>query len=123
MPADDAPARWINCLAIMLPLSRLGVTRMSAWPATSETMPLAATAAGEIALSKASGPSTLPPVNLAPVVHLADGRGEERRGQLAGHGFDGREQRHQRRLHADGDGEIDGVLDDVFQALRDRARC
>ena len=35
---------------------------MSAWPATWETIPFSAAAAGLTALSKASGPSTRPPV-------------------------------------------------------------
>src|SRR6056297_196008 len=61
-PAASASARWINCLAIMLPLSRFGATRISARPATSDSIPLAATASGEMALSKANGPSTSPPV-------------------------------------------------------------
>src|SRR6185369_13951448 len=54
MPALAAPPRNSSCLASMLPLSRLGTTRMSAAPATSETMPLMRAAAAETALSNAS---------------------------------------------------------------------
>ena len=46
----------------MLPASRSGTTRMSATPATGETMPFSAAASGLIALSNASGPSSTPPV-------------------------------------------------------------
>src|SRR5580704_1165914 len=62
MPAICAPARYSSCLASMLPASRSGTMRMSARPATGERIPLARAASGETALSKASGPSSTPPV-------------------------------------------------------------
>ena len=55
-------ARKVSCLASMLPASRSGTSRMSARPATGETMPFSAAAASLTALSKASGPSSTPPV-------------------------------------------------------------
>ena len=57
-PAASAPARYISCLASILPASRSGTSRMSAWPATGETMPLVLAASMLMALSKASGPSS-----------------------------------------------------------------
>ena len=62
MPALSAPARYCSCLATMLPASRSGTSRMSAWPATGETIFLIRAASSLIALSKASGPSSRPPV-------------------------------------------------------------
>src|SRR6185437_15749373 len=62
MPADEAPARYTICLASMLPVIKSGATRMSAWPATGDSMPLIAAAATDTALSKARGPSSIPPV-------------------------------------------------------------
>ncbi len=62
MPAESAPARYCCCLARMLPASRSGTSRMSARPATADTMPLVRAASSEIALSNASGPSSRPPV-------------------------------------------------------------
>src|SRR5438034_533436 len=61
-PASCASPRYSSCLASMLPDSRSGTTRMSARPATADSIPLAFAAASEIALSKASGPSRIPPV-------------------------------------------------------------
>src|SRR5271169_1288603 len=46
----------------MFPASRSGTTRIWARPATSDLMPLILAASGSTALSKASGPSTMPPV-------------------------------------------------------------
>ena len=46
----------------MLPASRSGTTRICARPATSDLMPLIRAASGSMALSKASGPSSMPPV-------------------------------------------------------------
>ena len=46
----------------MLPLSRSGTTSTSACPATGEAMPLVRAAVIDTALSKASGPSSTPPV-------------------------------------------------------------
>src|SRR5208337_2964278 len=40
-----------------VPASRSGTTRMSAWPATADTIPLVRAASSETAVSKASGPS------------------------------------------------------------------
>jgi hypothetical protein len=60
-PQLAAPARYSSCLASMLPASRSGTIRMSAWPATGEAMPLMRAASAEIALSKASGPSSTAP--------------------------------------------------------------
>ena len=62
IPAASALARKIRFLASMLPASRSGTTRIWAWPATADLMPLILAASGSIALSKASGPSTTPPV-------------------------------------------------------------
>ncbi|OIQ80686.1 hypothetical protein GALL_375510 [mine drainage metagenome] len=45
----------------MLPDSRSGAIRMSASPATGETMPLVRAARSDTALSNASGPSSRPP--------------------------------------------------------------
>ena len=46
----------------MLPASRSGTIRIWARPATAERMPLFSAASGSMALSKASGPSSTPPV-------------------------------------------------------------
>src|SRR5262249_32898787 len=61
MPADCASPRYSSCLASMLPDSRSGTTRTSACPATGDSTPLIFAASSEIALSNASGPSTIPP--------------------------------------------------------------
>jgi len=61
-PVISASARYSSCFASMLPDSRSGTTRMSARPATAERMPLVLAATMEMALSKASGPSSTPPV-------------------------------------------------------------
>ena len=61
-PALSALARKLSCLARMLPASRSGASRMSGSPATSDRMPLICAASLLIALSKASGPSSSPPV-------------------------------------------------------------
>lgn len=45
----------------MLPDSMPGTIRMSASPATGETMPLALAASGDTALARARGPSSSPP--------------------------------------------------------------
>ena len=59
-PAVAASPRYSSCLASMLPLSRSGTTRMSARPATSETMPLVRAAATDLAAQRVvSGASTL----------------------------------------------------------------
>ena len=62
MPAESALARKARFLASMLPASRSGTTRICARPATSDLMPLIRAASGSMALSKASGPSRMPPV-------------------------------------------------------------
>ena len=62
MPAASAFERNVRFLASMLPASRSGTTRICAWPATGEWMPLIRAASGLMALSKASGPSSSPPV-------------------------------------------------------------
>ncbi|CFP15955.1 Uncharacterised protein [Bordetella pertussis] len=61
MPAAWALARKLRFLASMLPASRSGTTRTCARPATGETMPLTCAASGLMALSSASGPSSMPP--------------------------------------------------------------
>ena len=62
IPAASAWARKLRFFASMLPASRSGTTRIWAWPATGEVMPLIRAASGSMALSKASGPSSIPPV-------------------------------------------------------------
>ena len=62
MPAKSALAMNDRFFASMLPASRSGTTRICARPATSDLMPLIRAASGSIALSKASGPSRMPPV-------------------------------------------------------------
>src|SRR5262245_58030976 len=62
MPAASALVRKVRFLASMLPASRSGTTRICARPATSDVMPLILAASGSAALSKASGPSSTPPV-------------------------------------------------------------
>jgi hypothetical protein len=62
IPAASAPAMYCSCFASMLPASRSGTSRISALPATFDTMPLVRAACSEIALSNASGPSSTPPV-------------------------------------------------------------
>src|SRR3546814_2321945 len=44
-PAASAPPRKVSCLASILPASRLGTTRTSAFPATGETIPFSRAAA------------------------------------------------------------------------------
>jgi hypothetical protein len=61
VPAASPLARKVRFLASMFPASRSGTTRICARPATSEQMPLIRTASEPIALSKASGPSRIPP--------------------------------------------------------------
>ena len=61
-PALSALARKLSCLASMLPASRSGASRMSGSPATSDSMPFTRAASLLIALSKASGPSSMPPL-------------------------------------------------------------
>src|SRR5215472_806260 len=62
IPAASALARNVRFLASMLPASRSGTTRICARPATADLMPLICAASRSIALSKASGPSRMPPV-------------------------------------------------------------
>src|SRR3569833_3125748 len=62
IPAPSAAARSARRLASMLPASRSGTIRMSARPPTGELIFLTATASGLMALSSASGPSSMPPV-------------------------------------------------------------
>ena len=52
MPAASAPERKVSCLASIFPASRSGTTRISARPATGETICFSAAAASLIALSK-----------------------------------------------------------------------
>src|SRR6516225_11480297 len=61
-PAAAAPARNDRLLASMLPDSRSGTISTLAHPATGETICLMAAASSLIALSRASGPSRMPPV-------------------------------------------------------------
>ena len=61
MPAASASARKVRLLASMLPASRSGTTRTSARPATGDLMFLIFAAPRSIALSRASGPSRMPP--------------------------------------------------------------
>ena len=86
---------------------------MSAWPATLETIPFSAAAAGLTALSKAKGPSTRAASDLSAVGHLAQRRGVEGRAQLRIDGFDRRQQRHARRFNPHHMRQIDRVLHDV----------
>ena len=58
----EAPAKYSSCLAIILPDSKSGATKMSACPATAEAMCLICAAWLETALSNASGPSSKPPL-------------------------------------------------------------
>src|SRR5450631_4293263 len=60
MPAISASAKYSSCLASIFPASTSGTTKISAWPATGETMPFVLAASSETALSKASGPSMMP---------------------------------------------------------------
>src|SRR6516164_10387426 len=62
IPAASALERNIKFLASMLPASKSGTTRICACPATADLMPLISAACGLMALSKASGPSRIPPV-------------------------------------------------------------
>ena len=61
-PRCRRPRGRSSCFAIMLPDSRSGTSRMSATPATGETISLVRAASGDTALSNASGPSRMPPV-------------------------------------------------------------
>src|SRR4029077_12391897 len=62
MPAASALDRNVRFLASMFPASRSGTTRICAWPANADLMALISAACGLMALSKASGPSRMPPV-------------------------------------------------------------
>src|SRR5262245_22157245 len=62
MPAASACERKVRFFASILPASRSGTTRICACPATGDLMPLMRAASGLIALSKARGPSSSPPV-------------------------------------------------------------
>ena len=55
-------AQYSSCLASMLPLSRSGTTRMSAWPVTGETSFLICGRLLAHCRVEASGPSRMPPV-------------------------------------------------------------
>src|SRR5262249_33942132 len=61
MPAESAWARNVRLLASMFPDSRSGTTSTFARPATGEAIFLMAAACGLIALSSASGPSSIAP--------------------------------------------------------------
>src|SRR6266511_3754728 len=61
-PAVSALAINARFLASIFPASSSGTTRICARPATSDLMPLILAASGSIALSKARGPSRIPPV-------------------------------------------------------------
>ena len=61
IPAASALARNVRFFASMLPASRSGTTRICAWPATGNDA-LDPRRLRSIALSKASGPSSSPPV-------------------------------------------------------------
>jgi hypothetical protein len=78
MPEVSASARYSSCLASMLPDSMSGTSRMSAWPATADLMPLVRAATtrngvveGQRAVEQAAG-------DLAAVGHLAQRGGVER---------------------------------------------
>jgi hypothetical protein len=62
MPAALACARNVRFLANILPASRSGTNRIWVRPATADSVPLIRAAVGSTALSKASGPSSNPPV-------------------------------------------------------------
>src|SRR4051794_4444105 len=62
IPAASASARKVRLLASMLPASRLGTTRTLACTATGDRMFLIWAAPRSMALSRASGPSRMPPV-------------------------------------------------------------
>ena len=76
-------------------------------------MPLMRAASGSMALSKASGPSSRPPViwPRSAILHSAAASMVE--GILRGHGLDRRKDRHARLAEADADPEVDRVLHDV----------
>jgi hypothetical protein len=76
-------------------------------------MPLILAASGSMALSKASGPSRIAPLDLPAVGHLAQRRRVYSRRNLRRHRFDGGQDRDARRAMDDRGVEIDGVLDDV----------
>ena len=97
-PALSALARKLSCLASMFPASRSGASRMSGSPATSDVMPLVLAASLLMALSKASGPSSRPPVICLAVGHLAERGRVDRRRHLRRDGLDRRENRDLRRL-------------------------
>ena len=62
IPAPDAPANISTCLIIILPASMCGATKISTCPATGESICLICAACADMALSKAKGPSSTPPL-------------------------------------------------------------
>ena len=76
-------------------------------------MPLIRAASGLIALSKASGPSSSPPVIWPRSAILQSAAASMVEGMLGGHGLHGGEDRDLRRSEPEPGIEIDGVLDDV----------
>ena len=120
MPAASAPARNDRLLASMLPASRSGTTSTLARPATGESIFLIAAASGLIALSSASGPSSMRAGDLAAVGHLAQRRRLDRRRHLR---VDRLHRAQDRDAHL-GDAqrmrEVDRVLHDVDLVLQRR---
>src|SRR5262249_6685429 len=119
MPAASALARKVRFLASMLPASRSGTTRIWARPATADAMPLMRAASGSMALSKASGPSSAPPViwPRSAILQSAAASMVEGifvvTGDLRGAGFNRRQDRDARRAKANLGMEVDRVLHDV----------
>ena len=113
-------ARYSSCLASMLPASRSGTTKMSAWPATGETMPLVLAASSETALSKASGPSRMPPViwPRSAILHSAAASIVDL--IFGGHGLHRGQDRDVRVAHAERMRKVDRVLHDVDLVLQRR---
>ena len=113
MPAASALARNVRFLASMLPASRSGTTRICAWPATAEVMPLIRAGLridriveGERSIEQAAG-------DLAAFRHLAQRRRLDGRWNFRGHGFDRRQDRNPRRAQPHLRVEVDRVLHDV----------
>jgi hypothetical protein len=116
MPALAAPPRYSSCLASMLPLSRSGTTRMSAAPATSDSMPLSCRGRRRRRCRRRAARRARAR-DLPAVGHLAQRRGIQRRRHLRVDGLDRGEHRHARPLDAEGVREVDRVAHDVRLVL------
>ena len=100
-------------LASMLPASRSGTTRICAWPATGDLMPLIARRLGTDGVVEGKRAIEFAAGDLAAVGHLAERGCLDGGGNARIHGLDRREDGDLGRAKPEPGVEIDGVLHDV----------